>query len=118
MYTDAFQDTVSILACTVALKAGDSIGQQVKTFSALYTNIKGKINVMPRQGIQVDLSSNGKQEGFSTEYILQLEPQYNGALRGYKAVVNGQNYIITKKEEIRGREPNPHHVAYYLEELN
>ena len=113
---DAFQDVISINSVSTGFKAGDTVGQTVKTFTPLYSNIKGRLNSLSNAALALYRAEFGKQEKFTNAWILQLEPQYNGGNRGDQVIANGEEFIITKKHEIRGRTPDIHHVVYYIEE--
>lgn len=115
-FEDALQDTVSIFTVAIGFKTGDSVGQEVKTPSALYSNVKGRLNSFSNAALSLSLSSQGKQESMKSAWVLEVAPRYNGASRGDKVTVNGEAFIITKKHEIRGRSSAIHHVVYYLEE--
>lgn len=115
-FIDALQDTVTINTVSIALKSGDSVGQEVKTKTALYSNVKGRLNSLSKAAFNLNLSSISEQEKLGNSWILEMAAQYNGAARGYEVLANGETYIITKKQEIRGRSSTIHHVVYYLEE--
>lgn len=115
-FKDALQDTVTIYTVSTAYKSGDSIGQQVKTETALYSNVKGRLNSLSNAALAMSLNEVGKQEKYTNAWVLEMEPQYNGGARGGKVVCNGENFIISKKHEIRGRTSAIHHVVYYLQE--
>ena len=114
-YLDGLQDTVTINTVSTGFKAGDTIGQTAKTKTPLYTNIKGRIYSVSNVA-SVKRDEAGKQEKFKYRWGLQVAAQYNGAQRGDEAVVNGVSYILTEKQELRGRSPAIHHVIYFLEE--
>jgi hypothetical protein len=113
-YEDALQDTVTIYTTTTGFKGGDTVGEDVKTETPLYSNVPCRLmNVGTTPSV---LNQPQKQEGFKYKWLIQMGPTFNGAERGATAVVNGDNYIITKKQEIRGDSSAIHHVVYYLEE--
>lgn len=113
-YADALQDTVTIYTTTTGFKGGDTVGEQVKTDTPLYSGVPCRLmSVSSFQGIRSQIQ---KQEGYKNKWLIQMEPQYNGADRGATAEVNGNNYIISKKHEIRGVSSAIHHVVYFLEE--
>jgi hypothetical protein len=115
-FKDGLQDTATINSVSIGFKSGDTIGQQVKTKVALYSNIPCRLNSLSNAALSLALTDRGKQEGLKESWIMQVEPQYNGADRGFEVVSNGKNFVITKKHEIRGKNPAVNHVVYYLEE--
>ncbi len=116
-FLDALQDTVTISSVTTGFKSGDTIGQEVKTLTTLYSNVPCRMNVVSTSGGFKLQEQQGKQENFKYLRVLQMKPEHNGANRGDKATVNGIEYTIMQKIEVRGRTSAIHHVIYYLEEL-
>jgi hypothetical protein len=114
-YTDAYQDIVTINSVSTGFKAGDLVGETEKTKTPLYVGIKGRLYSSSNQS-EFLRTESGKQEKFKYNYGLQVEAQYNGANRGDEVIVNDEVYVITKKQELRGRSPEIHHVIYLLEE--
>lgn len=113
-YADALQDTVTISAVSIGNRVGDTIGEEVKTFTPLYTSVPCRLmNSGRNQRIE---RNDGSFESFKNIWLIQMEAQYDGASRGDQAVINGQEYIIAKKHEIRGDSSAIHHLVYYLEE--
>lgn len=115
-FIDALQDTVTIYTVSTGYKSGDTVGEQVKTETPLYQNVKGRLNSLSNSALSIRRNFEGQHEKFDYSWILEMAPEYNGANRGDKVVCNGQNYIISKKHEIRGTSSAIHHVVYYLEE--
>lgn len=111
MFTDALQDTAKFY--TIALTR-TSYGQQKKGETLLYDDIPCRLN----RGSGNDLSGNeGEQQNVYRKDKILVEPAYDGAKKGDKVVCNGINYTIAKKTEAKGRSQNPHHIIYYLDEL-
>lgn len=115
-FADALQDTVTINTVSIAFKSGDTVGQEVKTRTPLYSGVKGRLNSLSNAALSISRINQGKQEKMADAWILEMQPQYNGASAGFEVVANGKTFIITKKHEIRGRSSAIHHVVYYLEE--
>jgi hypothetical protein len=113
-YTDALQDTVTISTVSTDFKVGDKVGEEEKTFTPLYTNVACRL--MSAGRVQRTDKQTGSFESFANIWLIQMAPEFNGANRGDRAVVNGQTYLITKKHEIRGDSATINHVVYYLEE--
>jgi len=113
-FKDALQDTVTISAITVADRAGSNIGEQVKTAVVIYNGVKCRL--MNNQNQSSFVRNAGSYQSEKENWLILMEPQYNGANRGDRAVVGGKTYLITKKHEIRGDSSAIHHVVYYLEE--
>jgi hypothetical protein len=115
-FADGLQDLITIYTISIAFKAGDTVGQQVKTEVLLYSSVPGRLNSTSNVGINTSRNTPGKQEQSKYSWILEMKPEHNGANRGDKVVANSQNYIIARKHEIRGKTSAIHHVVYYLEE--
>lgn len=113
-FSDALQDSVTISSVTIGFKAGDVVGEEGKTLTPLYTDIPCRL--MSGETKKKFHPDDSAFENYKNLWLIQVEPEYNGANRGDSAVVNGQDYMITKKHEIRGSDSNIHHVVYYLEE--
>ncbi len=114
-FEDALQDTVTIKTVTIAFSGGDTVGEQVKTETPLYTGVACRL--MSVGSVPPVLDQVQKQEGYINKWLIQIAPEYNGGVRGDLAIVDGVNYTITKKQEIRGDSSDIHHVVYYLDEV-
>jgi len=112
-FADALQDTCTIYNTTVTTSATKA---QVKSQSVRYSAIRCRLHSTSNQNRNE--KSQGSFENFKNIWILQVEAIYNGAVRGDRVVVNSQNYIITKKHEIKGVSSSANHVVYTLEEQN
>lgn len=110
-FLDALQDTVTIETPSLAT---DGIGQESKSFSALYTSIPCRLQAV--SGFQNMQQEEGEFEGVQERWLILVEPQFNGAGKGDRATIDGTIYIITKKHEIRGTTSAIHHVIYFLQE--
>lgn len=114
-FKDALTDSITIYSISIGKKAGDLVGQEVKTETLLYNSIPGRLHSEVKSS-SVNRAEPGKQEAYSYKWTLLTQPEHNGANRGDKAVVNGVNYIISYKQEISGVNASINHVVYYLEE--
>jgi len=110
-FNDALQDTVTI--STISLST-DAFGQESKVEVVLYSAVPCRLN-QNSNGNNID-DDLGASEQFTEKWIMQMEAQYNGAVRGDKAVINSTIYEITKKHEIRGTSATVNHVVYFLKE--
>lgn len=111
MHKDALVDSVTISSIA---KSKDSIGQEEKVPTALYTDAPCKLMEDGRS--RSNKEGKGAYENFKNQWLIHMQAVHNGAERGYRAVVNGQTYLITKKHEIKGSSPTTQFVVYYLEE--
>lgn len=114
-FADALQDTVTIYTTTFAAASGDTIGEQVKTQTPLYSGVKCKL-IAVRSGVPPVLQREGSQQNYKQKWLIQMEAQYNGASIGHTAAIGAKNFVITDKQEIRGDSSAIHHMVYYLEE--
>ena len=115
-FTDALRDSATFYTTTTSRSGG--IGADAKTQTALYSNIRCRVhktNVSPRN---IGGPGKGAWQEYENMWTVLVESQYSGGARGGKVVVNGQNYLITKKHEIRGSSSAVHHICYYLQETD
>jgi len=115
-FADALQDVVTISTVAVGFRAGSNIGEEVKTLTPLYTSVPCRL--MSSERTEDSRKGQGSYESQKENWLILMEPAYNGANRGDRAVILSKTYLITKKHEIRGASSAINHVVYYLEEQN
>ena len=111
-YIDALNDRVTISTTTYTKNA---LLEETKIESVLYNDIPCRLM---RGKSSIKKNTEGAQESFVNEWLIQVQPTNNLANRGDKAVVNNQTYLIISKHEIKGNSTAIHHVVYYLQEYN
>ncbi|MES2395030.1 MAG: hypothetical protein V4549_03465, partial [Bacteroidota bacterium] len=71
-FIDALQDSVTIYTVTIGFKSGDTVGQEVKTESELYTSVPGRLNSGNSSSISgTNRTEEGKQEKFKHDWVLE-----------------------------------------------
>lgn len=114
-FTDALQDTATFYTTSVSRS---SIGEEVKSQAALYSGIRCRIHKTQSSPKNMGGPQEGAFQKYKNQWVLLVETAYNGADRGDKVVVNSENYLIVRKQSMKGVTSTPNHIAYYLEENN
>lgn len=114
-FADALQDTATFYSITTS--SGD-IGDVSKAESVLYLDVPCRLHAAQSFSSNKGGAGEGSTEKFVNMWNLLVESDYNGASRGDKVVINGENYLITRKHEIMGDSSAIHHVTYYLTEYD
>lgn len=110
-WINQFHDTATFISISISR---NSFGQETKTETPLYTNIRCSLIRRENQKFK---RVDGQSEQFQNMWRCDVEKIYNGAKRGDRVVINGDNYIITKKEQATDFDGDIVFYYYWLKEL-
>jgi len=111
-YIDALQDRADIFTIGYVKNA---IGEQIKNEVILYSQMPCRLM---RYSSTKRKQTEGYQESQTDTWLIQVQPQHDQAKRGDKCIIDGQTYLITSRQKIKGSTPTVHHVVYLLDEYN
>lgn len=112
MYTSALTDTANFFSIT---KSQNDFGSETETEVALYTDVPGRLGEYKR-GPSIK-SDEGAQRNFVSQYTFQTTPNYNGAEKNDRLVIDGSKYIVIEKRALKGMTSSPKLILYIIEKM-